>query len=184
MKTIIIPKREYYDQAKNEFIYIDETVLNLEHSLLALSEWEAKWKKPFFSKKDRTIGELRDYVRCMTIGEKAPEIVYASISTDLLKDIFEYVNDSKTATWINERKPSGGGGTPGSRNQVITSELIYYWMVAAQVPFEAETWHLSRLFTLLRICSIKSQPNKKMSKNEVLRQNAAINAARRAKRGG
>lgn len=182
MKTIIIPKSEYYDQAKNEFVYIDETVLKLEHSLLALSEWEAKWKKPFFTQKSRTIGEMRDYVRCMTIGKKAPEIVYASISIDLLKDIFEYVNDSRTATWINERKPMGG--MPGSRNQVITSELIYYWMVAAQVPFEAEKWHLSRLFMLLRICSIKSQPSKKMSKNEVLRQHAALNAARRAKRGG
>ena len=116
----------------------------------------------------------RDYIKYMTLNDVDP-VVYSHLSMDNVKRIREYIEDSMTATTFVEAE-----GSSPSRN-TITSELVYYWMVALQIPFECQHWHLHRLLTLIRVCNLKNQPDKKMSTAATLRQNQALNAARRAK---
>lgn len=175
MLHVDIPEREYYDEANSQFIKLSECRLTLEHSLVSISKWEMKWRKPFLSKDDKTAEEFLDYVRCMTINQNVDPNVYYAIPTDIMGKITEYIGDTPTATWFNNThdKPN---------REIITSELIYYMMVAYQIPFECQKWHLGRLLTLIRICDIKNSP-KKMNKREILAQNRALNAARRNKMG-
>lgn len=175
MLQVIIPASEFYDSRTNEFYEIKEQKLNLEHSLVSISKWESKWKKPFISRDPKTTEESLDYVRCMTVTPNVDPLIYQQIPPSVFKQIEEYIDDPMTATWINSTDP------PGSNRQVITSELIYYWMVAYQIPFECQKWHLNRLFMLIQVCNEKNKPPKKMSRNQILSRNAALNAARRAK---
>ena len=176
MLELVIPSAEWWDDKNEEFVSTKETKLVLEHSLVSLSKWESKWKKPFISKESRTIEETLDYVRCMTISQNADPKVYGLITAEQLKKIEEYINDPMTATWFknDKSKPS---------NEQITSELIYFWMITSGVPIECQKWHLNRLLTLLKICAIKNQPSKKMPRSEIYRNNAALNAARRKRLG-
>lgn len=179
MLQIVIPSQEYYDEIKNEFVTIKGQVLQLEHSLVSISKWESKWNKPFLSKEKKTTEEFLDYVRCMTLTQNVNPMVYRNINQDIANKILSYIEAPMSATWFNESK------LPARRSsEVVTSELIYYWMVALQIPFECQKWHLNRLMTLIRICNIKNNPKqKKMSKSEILSRNAALNAARRKSMG-
>lgn len=179
MLQIVIPSQEYYDEIKNEFVTIKGQVLQLEHSLVSISKWESKWNKPFLSKEKKTTEEFLDYVRCMTLTQNVNPMVYRNINQDIANKILAYIEAPMSATWFNESK------LPVRRSsEVVTSELIYYWMVALQIPFECQKWHLNRLMTLIRICNIKNNPKqKKMSKSEILSRNAALNAARRKSMG-
>lgn len=177
MLEIVIPGREWWDSSKEEFVTTKDTKLVLEHSLVSLSKWEAKWKKPFISKENKTLAETLDYVRCMTISQNVDPSIYLLITNEQLKTIEDYINDPMTATWFREEK------SRPNREQ-ITSELIYYWMVASGIPFDpCQKWHLNRLFVLIKICSIKNQPDKNMPKSEIYKSNAALNAARRKRMG-
>lgn len=160
MLQLNIPEVEYFDERTNEFIEVKAHTLLLEHSLLSISKWEAKWCKPFLGKEDKTQEETMDYIRCMTINRDVDPLVYRAISNEELVRIKEYINAPMTATWFNDRDKR-----PPSR-KVITSELVYYWMVAQNIPFECEKWHFNRLMTLIRICGEKNQPPKKMGKME------------------
>lgn len=174
MLRIIVPAVEGWDEAKQEFVDLKPAqTLSLEHSLVSLSKWESKWCKPFVSTKDKTSEEMIDYIKCMTLTQNVSDDVYNRLSTENIRQINEYINAPMTATWFNERKNGS------RRSEQITSELIYYWMIALNIPFECQKWHLNRLLTLVRICNIKNQPSKKMSRNEILSQNAALNAARK-----
>ena len=177
MLRITVPAVELYDEAKNEFVFRKEQTLQLEHSLVSLSKWESKWKKAFLGKEEKTIEETLDYVRCMTITQNVDPEVYSRLTDENIREINEYIGDSMTATTFREDR----GGR--SNRETITSELIYYWMVSYNIPPEYQKWHLNRLLTLIRICTIKNAPPKKRSKNEIMRDNAALNAARRAKFG-
>ena len=174
MLTLTIPTREYWDEEREEFISSQEKTIQLEHSLVSLSKWEAKWHKPFLSKEPKTKEEFEDYVRFMTITQNVKPELYRSLTAEHYKKINAYIDDPMTATWFSKER----GRT--SREQV-TSELIYYWMIALNIPFECQKWHLNRLLTLIKVCNVKQQPDKKMSKREILANNAALNAARRAK---
>lgn len=174
MLTIKINGREEYNPKTREFINTKDTVLSLEHSLVSVSKWEAKWHKPFLSKDAKTLEETIDYVKCMTITQNVDPNVYQLLTKENLKEINDYISDPMTATWFNER-----GNAPKRNSEQITSELIYYWMVALQIPFECQKWHLNRLLVLVRICNIKNQPSKKYSKKDVMSKNAALNAARK-----
>lgn len=174
MLELAIEASELFDEVNGEFVYVDRQTLHLEHSLYAIAKWESKWKKPFLSnskKDEKTTEEMLDYIRCMIIDDGVdPKVVY-SLKPYHFEKINEYMNDSMTATWFKEKdRPS---------NEIITSEIVYYWMVAAQVPFECQYWHFNRLMTLLKVVSIKNQPSKKMSKGDVLKQHRAVNQARR-----
>jgi hypothetical protein len=170
MLTLVVPETELFDEVRNEFIFVKEQKLTLEHSLLSLSKWESKWHKPFLSKKEKTREETLDYLRCMTINS-VDEEVYACLTPKMIERVDVYIGDSMTATTFSDKKrPS---------HETITAELIYYWMVALNIPFECQKWHLNRLLTLVEVCSIKNQPPKKMSPRAIMQRNAALNASRR-----
>ena len=173
MLRVTIPAIELWDESKEEFINTKGQTLQLEHSLVSLSKWESKWCKPFISKDTKTEEEELDYIRCMTITQNVDPDVYKFIPNDIREEIKEYINAPMTATWFNEDKK----GKVDSEQ--ITSELVYYWMIAQNIPFECEKWHLNRLLTLIKVCNIKSQPPKKMSKKALMSRNTALNAARR-----
>lgn len=173
MLQITIPGIELWDESREIFTQTKEQTLQLEHSLVSLSKWESKWGKAFLSKQEKTYEETIDYIKCMTITQNVDPNVYNHLSKSIIDKITEYIEAPMTATYFSKEQSSGN-----SREQV-TSELIYYWMIALNIPFECQKWHLNRLLTLIRVCNIKNQPPKKMSKRAIMSRNAAINAARR-----
>jgi hypothetical protein len=174
MLTIYVIK-ELYDEAEEQFIE-EKIRVDLEHSLVSLSKWESIHEKPFLGRDEKTPEEILSYVECMILApEDSPEIVYDLSEADFRK-INEYIEAKRSATTFPDTKA-------GPSREIITSELIYYWMVAYNIPFECENWHLSRLLTLVRICNIKNQSPKKMSKGDMLRQRRELNAQRRSQYG-
>lgn len=176
MLQIKVPGKETWDEKTEEFVSCPDTVLSLEHSLISISKWESKWHTPFLGKDQKTPEQIMDYIRCMTITPNVRDEVYACLTKENMDVVMDYINDPMTATTIKQRE----GGRRMSR-EIITSELIYYWMVALEIPFECQKWHINRLMMLIQICEIKNQPDKKMSKRSTAQQNAALNAARRQK---
>lgn len=176
MLELEVPGFDAFDEQSETFLTIRPTVLRLEHSLVSISKWEMKWKKPFLSDKDKSLEETLDYVRCMTIGQNVDPVVYQGLGARELELIQEYIREDHTATTFSNLNPKVGGG-------VITSEQIYYWMTAYNIPMECQKWNLSRLITLLKIASIENSPKKKMSQRAVMEQNRALNRARRRARG-
>lgn len=175
MLQIVVPGIELYDEEKNLFIPAQkDQALQLEHSLVSLSKWESKWHKAFLSKREKTSEEVLDYIRCMTITRNVDPTVYDRLTSENILQINNYIEDSMTATYFAEDKTK-----PKASREVVTSELIYYWMIAQGIPIECEKWHLSRLLTLIRVCNVKNKPPKKMSRKSILSQNSALNAARR-----
>ena len=173
MLQITIPGIELWDESREIFTQTKEQTLQLEHSLVSLSKWESKWGKAFLSKQEKTYEETIDYIKCMTITQNVDPNVYNHLSKSIIDKITEYIEAPMTATYFSKEQSSGN-----SREQV-TSELIYYWMIALNIPFECQKWHLNRLLTLIRVCNIKKQAPKKMSKRAIMSRNAALNAARR-----
>lgn len=166
---------EQWDE-KNE-VFIDPVVqtLELEHSLVSLSKWESKYCKPFISKEEKTAEETLDYIKFMTLTPNVDPRVYMYLTEKQVKEINEYIEAPMTATTFPESK---GGG---SNNEQITAELMYYWIVALQIDFECQYWHLNRLLTLVKVCNFKNQPPKKMSHQETVSRNKALNEARKKK---
>lgn len=172
MLHIKIPAVEKFDEAKQEFIYIEAIELQLEHSLVSISKWESKWNKSFLSSKDKSVEETIDYVRCMSL-KNIDDIFFDNLTNKNIEEVLTYINQPMTATKFNEQKN-------GKVNrEVITSEIIYYWMITLNIPMECQYWHLNRLLTLIRVCDIKNNPPKKMGRQELLSRNAALNAARK-----
>lgn len=176
MLRIVVPSAELFDERTNRFVQIQGRELQLEHSLVSVSKWESKWKKPFLGLTAKTREETLDYIRCMTITQNVDPNVYFGITPQNIKAVNDYIEDSMTATTF--KKTSKGGG-----RQIITSEIIYYWMVSLNIPMECQKWHLNRLLALIRVCDEKNKPGKKMSRRDVISQNRALNQARRARSG-
>lgn len=176
MLKITIPGQEFWDEEKEVFINTKGAALQLEHSLVSLSKWESKWHKPFLGNGDKTVEETVDYIRCMTLTQNVNPSVYDFITNEIIGQVSDYIDDSMTATWFSKEDK----GSPN--REVITAELIYYWMIALNIPFECQKWHLNRLLTLIRVCNVKNAPPEKLSQKEIAKRNAAINAARRKAR--
>lgn len=172
MLKITIPSIEHYDEITNTFSYSKEQSLQLEHSLVSISKWESKWKKPFLSRNEKTIEETIDYIKCMTITQNIDDNSYNMITNENIRQVRSYIEDDMTATTFSKEQKS-------INREVITAEIIYYWMIALNIPFECQKWHLNRLLTLINICNIKNSPPKKMSKRDLARRNSSLNAARK-----
>lgn len=177
MFEVIVPDREEYDD-ENGFVLIKGGRFTVEHSLLSISKWESKWKTPFIGIAEKTPEQTLDYIKCMTLDKNVDPEIYTKLTEANLRGIDSYIHDPMTATTFSElqEKKAGFG-----RGRVVTSELIYYYMTAYQIPVEFEKWHINRLMTLIKICSIENEPPKKMSKSDLAKRNSALNAARRAK---
>lgn len=173
MLKVHVKGMELYDEKTESFSISKDTELCLEHSLVSISKWESKWHKPFLDSVTKTGEEMIDYIRCMTITRNVDDSVYLCLSDDNILAIKNYMEDTMTATWFNDKK------TPKTRQKAITSELIYYWMISLEIPVEFEKWHINRLLTLIRVCNIENAPKKKMRKGEIFKQNHMLNEARR-----
>ncbi len=174
MLTITVPGQDSYDEAKSEFITIPDFTINLQHSLVSLSKWESKWEKPFLGAEQKTTEETLSYVECMSNNPEVNSEVFTRLTNDNLTEINNYLEARMTATWFAESK------NPSGSREVITAEIIYYWMISLNIPLECQHWHLNRLFTFIRVCNEKNAPSKKMSRSEVAARNRKLNDDRRA----
>lgn len=169
---------EGWDKVKREFVDPKVQVLHLEHSLVSLSKWEMKWKKPFLSETEKTREETVDYIKCMTITQNVDPSVYLHLTERNIDDVNEYMGSPMTATWFSD----DGKKKKKPGNRVITNELIYYWMMSLGIPMECQKWHLNRLFTLIQVHDAENNTsNKKMSKKETFNRNNMLNEARKKK---
>ena len=173
MLDLVIPASERFDERTGEFVYTKEQKICLEHSLISLSKWESKYEKPFLSS-EKTNDEVLDYIRFMTLTQNVKPEVYFSLSKENIESIQKYISAPMTATTVTHQKHN-------PNREIVTAELIYYWMIALNIPFECQKWHLNRLLKLIEVCSVKNEPPKKMSRSEILQHNRELNAARRAK---
>lgn len=172
------PDEEYWDEAKEEFVYRKgnkEITIALEHSLVSLQKWESKWHVPFLSKEDKTEEQVLDYIKMMTITQNVPDEVYTRLSEENLKEIDEYIKNPMTATWFKDDSRGKGNNT------IITAERVYAWMVELQIPESYRKWHFNQLMTLIKVVDEDNKPKKKMPSSEIARQNAKLNEARKAK---
>lgn len=178
MLKIRIPDQELFDEKTQRFSYIKGIDLQLEHSLISLAKWESKWHVPFLGNEGKTEEQIVDYIRCMTLTQHVDPMVYQNLPASVLDQIFNYIEDPMTATWFNKEEEKNFGI---GKKEIITSEVIYYWMVALGVPVQFEKWHLNRLLTLIRVINVKNAPQKKMKQKDILANNRKLNAARRAR---
>ena len=183
MLKITIPAQEFFDDRKQEFIYTKETTLQLEHSLVSISKWEAKWKVPFLMERDEqhrlTQEQIQDYIRCMTITQNVDPLTYYSLTNENVSEIIKYIEDKQTATWFGKLGPNKGPRD----TRPMTSERLYHLMVNYNIPFSCEKWHISRLMTLIRICQEESKKQEKKNPKDAAIARHNLNAARRAKHG-
>lgn len=174
-KTIIVPPIELWDEKNECFVRFKQQTLNLEHSLVSISKWESKWHKAFLKKEQKTREQTIDYIKDMCINySSVDDAIFDYLPNSVVKEIQEYIEDPMTATVFYDES------TDGQSRKTITSEIIYSWMIAAQIPVEFQKWHLNRLMTLIRLINEQNQPKKKMSRGEILRRNKALNDARKA----
>jgi hypothetical protein len=174
MLRITIPDTELFDEVTQSFSIVEGSVLELEHSLISLSKWESEFQVPFLGPAQKTTKQVLDYIKAMILTPEFPPDVISRLSPTNLTQINEYIESKQSATTFGSMPKQNG------RPEIITSELIYYWMVAFNIPFECETWHLNRLFSLIRICNVKNSKPTKMSKNQLAQRNRDLNAQRRA----
>ena len=174
MLQLDFPGYETWDPVKEEFIYTQGAKnVQLEHSLLSISKWESKYHKPFLETK-MSIEELIYYIsKCMCITKGVNEDIFLHTPKSLLDEINAYINDPMTAT---PKLPSDKGPS----NEIITSELIYYWMSQGNINWDAERWHLNRLLKLIELTSYKNTPPEKRSKADMFKDRREENARRRA----
>lgn len=178
MLYITVESDEIFDEVKNEFVNLKQTRLQLEHSLVSVAKWEAIWHKPFLENVEKlTPEEYLSYVKCMTMTQNVDPETFNHLSVQNLKDIQDYINDPMTATTISNRDPN-----QPMRHQVVTAELVYYWMITQNIPVEFQKWHFNRLMMLIQVCAIKNAPPKKMSKADSMAAYKAAKAKARARR--
>jgi hypothetical protein len=178
MLTVLVPlsDEEFFNEETQEFVDGETFELQIEHSLASLSKWESKFEKPFLDAQDKTYEETMWYIQAMTLTDNVPPEVFLRLSKANLDEIKSYIDAKMTATWF-KAEPTR------RQTEIITAEIIYYWMVALNIPFECQHWHLNRLMTLVQVINQKNAPKKKMSTREVAARQRSLNEQRLAKLG-
>ena len=176
MLLINVPSVDLFDETKQEFVTFNGEALMLEHSLVSLSKWESLTEKPFLGPEDKTREDTIEYIKLMTLSPVNSPEIYKHLSSENFQEISAYIDAKMTATWFATAPPSRATA------DIITAEIIYYWMIALQVPFECQHWHLSRLLTLIKVLNLKNAPEKttRPTQNDVAARRA-LNDARLAK---
>lgn len=177
MLKLLLPDVELYNSDTAEFIYLDEVVVSLEHSLVSLSKWESIWEKPFLDGKERTPDEFLSYVECMVLDEDFNPLDLTRLTAEHFSEIDKYLQAKKTATWFSSEPKKS------RTREVLTSELIYYWMFSAGIDISCQDWHLNRLFTLIRVFDAKNQKEEKRPRSESFAERRRLNAERKARLG-
>ena len=178
MLELYIEGCELYNDATNEFIYVQPTKLQLEHSLISIRKWEAKTHKPFLKDENKTTDEIREYIKCMTINPVKNPDIYKYLSVSDIQKVITYIQDPMTATWFSDNAKHLGKKI--GFGEIVTAEIIYYWMCTMNIPLECEKWHLNQLLTLVRVISEKNK-DPKVDKKQAARNRAMLNAQRKAK---
>lgn len=182
MLELHIEGKESWDEDKNEFVYSDSYDLKLEHSLVSISKWEAKYHKSFINTKDKTLEQTLDYISMMVIGKAPDPVVFKSLTKENITEIERYINDPMTATTFSKEDEKEIAAKTNN-SKFVTSEEIYYWMTAQNIPFTCERWHINRLITLVKLCAIFNKPKdnkkKKMTSSDLAARRAKMDAARK-----
>lgn len=178
MLTITVPHLELFDEITETFVNTPAVELQLEHSLASLSKWESKFEKPFLGPEEKSTEEVLGYIEAMTLTPNVPPEIYRRLTDELIEQVYKYIDAKMSATWFTERKQN-----PNTRREIITAEIIYYWLIQFNIPFECEHWHLSRLFTLIKVCNEKNAPEKKsqMNQRDLAAERRKINEERKKK---
>lgn len=183
MLQIVIPAtkgEQLWDEKNEVFVYRGEDVerkLQLEHSLVSIRKWETKWNKAFLSEKTKktlTNEEAVDYIRCMTITQNVNPTVYDRLTSENMAEIEKYMNSPMTAVALTNRPRNNTGP-----KDVVTSELIYYWMISYGIPIQCEKWHLNSLLALIQVFNMKNSNGPKRNQRQLISDYARINAQRR-----
>lgn len=174
---LYIPGKEFWNSELQEFIYTKNITLHLKHSLVSLTRWEQHYKRRFLDDGPKNEEEYRFYIQCMTLNKDVDPLVYTVLQEDDIKKVTDYLHDSMTATTLPKQNNNR------SNSEKLSSELIYYYMSALNIPFECEKWFLNNLIILISIASIKNNPQEKKSKPS-WSSIRALNAARNAKARG
>lgn len=174
---LYIPGKEFWNSELQEFIYTKDITLHLKHSLVSLTRWEQHYKRRFLDDGPKNEEEYRFYIQCMTLNKDVDPLVYTVLQEDDIKKVTDYLHDSMTATTLPKQNNNH------SNSEKLSSELIYYYMSALNIPFECEKWFLNNLIILISIASIKNNPQEKKSKPS-WSSIRALNAARNAKARG
>lgn len=177
--TIMVGATSVFDETDDRFREDGGFELQLEHSLVTLSKWESEYEKPFLANTDKTADEVLAYIRYMVQSPNPPEDFLEKLTQENVEAINAYINKKMTATWFNDLTPRA------KRNsEVVTAELVYYWMTVFRIDWEAQHWHFNKLMTLVRICNLKNDNSpKKMTRGEIQARNRELNAQRRAQMG-
>lgn len=179
MLRLRIPDQELWDPIKERFIDVKGGTLELEHSLESISKWETKWHIPFHDdRKEKTYEQNIDYIRCMTLNEGVNPDVYYYLTEENIKAIDTYINDANTATWFNDK-----GKPKRARKDIITAEIVYYWMTVYNIPESYQRWHFNKLMTLLRVAAEKNNESANTKRTDNAAQRRALIAARRKRYG-
>lgn len=178
MLELNIPQREFYDEQNCKFINVPSCKLKLEHSLISISKWEEKYHVPFLHTENKTNEQMIYYIKCMTINQVNDDNIYNYLPRNSLMEIIEYIKDKHTATWFSDKKPEG---YVNNNKEIVTAEIIYYWMIELGVPIEFQKWHLEKLLTLIRVIEVKREKQEKMTPKQAAMQRQMLNMQRRAK---
>ena len=174
---LYVPGKEFWNSELQEFIYTKEITIHLKHSLISLTRWEQHYKRRFLDDGPKNEEEYRFYIQCMTLNKDVDPLVYTVLQEDDVKKVTDYLHDSMTATTLPKQNNNR------TNSEKLSSELIYYYMSALNIPFECEKWFLNNLITLISIASIKNNPQEKKTKPS-WSSIRALNAARNAKARG
>lgn len=165
MINITVPKRTVLNNETEKFTDIPEIVLPpLEHSLMAIAKWEARYQVPFLKNiqvlaQPKHVDKFLYYISCMSTKGEIPMETLHCLSEQNILDITAYIGDPHSAT-LPYGTSSGGSGKPA------TAERIYASMAMYHIPMECQKWHLNNLLMVIDVCRENNEDPSKKQKGD------------------